>query len=83
MTALWEYQLYEPVKAFLEAQGYEVKAEVSGCDVVAVRGKEPPVVVELKMRFNLELWGSVGVPAKIWGWACHPGPGSGCLSATA
>jgi len=28
---------------------------VSGCDVVAVRGDEPPVVVELKTRFNLEL----------------------------
>ncbi|MBL6597720.1 MAG: hypothetical protein ISP41_02420 [Alphaproteobacteria bacterium] len=50
-----ETDLYEPVKTFLEAQGYEVKAEVSGCDVVAVRGDEPPVVVELKTRFNLEL----------------------------
>jgi len=50
-----ETGLYEPVKTFLEAQGYEVKAEVSGCDVVAVRGDEPPVVVELKTRFNLEL----------------------------
>ena len=50
-----EVDLYAPVKAFLEAQGYEVKAEVSGCDVVAVRGIEPPVVVELKTRFNLEL----------------------------
>jgi hypothetical protein len=50
-----ETDLYEPVKAFLEAQGYEVKAEVSGCDVVAVRGDEPPVVVELKVRFNLDL----------------------------
>lgn len=50
-----EIDLYEPVKSFLEAQGYEVKAEVSGCDVVAVRGDEPPVVVELKTRFNLEL----------------------------
>jgi hypothetical protein len=50
-----ETDLYEPVKAFLEAQGYEVKAEVSGCDVVAIRGNEPPVVVELKTRFNLEL----------------------------
>ncbi len=50
-----ETDLYEPVRAFLEAQGYEVKAEVSGCDVVAVRGDEPPVVVELKVRFNLDL----------------------------
>jgi hypothetical protein len=50
-----EIELYQPVKAFLEAQGYAVKAEVSECDVVAIRGDEPPVVVELKMRFNLEL----------------------------
>jgi hypothetical protein len=50
-----EIELYQPVKAFLEAQGYAVKAEVSQCDVVAIRGNEPPVVVELKMRFNLEL----------------------------
>ena len=55
MTGRLEVDLYEPVKAFLEAQGYAVKAEVSGCDVVAVRGNEPPVVVELKTRFNLEL----------------------------
>jgi hypothetical protein len=55
MTGLREVDLYEPVKTFLEAQGYAVKAEVSGCDVVAVRGNEPPVVVELKTRFNLEL----------------------------
>jgi len=50
-----ETALYAPVKAFLEGQGYEVKAEVSGCDVVARRGDEPPVVVELKTRFNLNL----------------------------
>jgi hypothetical protein len=55
VTGRREVDLYEPVKAFLEAQGYEVKAEVSSCDVIAVRGAEPPVVVELKMRFNLEL----------------------------
>ena len=50
-----EIELYQPVKVFLEAQGYAVKAEVSGCDVVAIRGDEPPIVIELKMRFNLEL----------------------------
>jgi hypothetical protein len=43
------------VKALLEAQGYEVKGEVIGCDVVAVRGDEPPVVVELKRAFGLAL----------------------------
>ena len=50
-----ETALYQPVKAFLEAQGFEVKAEVCGCDLVARRGSEPPVIVELKLRFNLAL----------------------------
>jgi hypothetical protein len=50
-----EVELYEPLKTFLEAQGYVVKGEVNGCDVVAVRGGEPPVIVELKLRFTLGL----------------------------
>ncbi|HLJ63410.1 MAG TPA: DUF2161 family putative PD-(D/E)XK-type phosphodiesterase [Stellaceae bacterium] len=54
MSAL-ESDLYAPVKRFLEAQGYEVKGEVKGCDVVGVRGEEPPVIVELKRRVSLEL----------------------------
>ena len=35
--------------------GYEVKGEVRGCDLVARRGDEPPVIVELKLRFTLAL----------------------------
>lgn len=50
-----ESDLYQPVKAFLEGQGYDVKGEVRGCDVVGVRGDEPPVVVELKRAFSLGL----------------------------
>lgn len=50
-----ESDLYAPVKALLEGQGYVVKGEVRGCDVVAVRGDEPPVVVELKRAFSLSL----------------------------
>jgi hypothetical protein len=50
-----EADLYPAVKAFLEAQGYDVKAEVRSCDVVAVRGDEPPVIVELKLGFSLAL----------------------------
>ena len=50
-----ESDLYRPVKALLEAQGYSVKGEVLGCDVVAVRGKEPPVIVELKRTFGIGL----------------------------
>lgn len=43
------------MKALLEAQGYVVKGEVRGCDVVGVRGDEPPVIVELKRAFGLTL----------------------------
>lgn len=50
-----ESDLYPTVKTFLEGQGYLVKGEVKGCDVVGVRGAEPPVVVELKRRFGLSL----------------------------
>lgn len=50
-----ETSLYAPVKAFLEGQGYTVKGEVGRCDVVAKRGDEPPVIVELKTAFNLDL----------------------------
>ena len=50
-----ESDLYAPVKALLEGQGYVVKGEVRGCDVVGVRGAEPPVVVELKRAFGLGL----------------------------
>ncbi|MBF9051981.1 hypothetical protein GTA62_07275 [Roseobacter sp. HKCCD9010] len=51
-----ETELYPPVKAYLEAQGYEVKAEVAGADVVAQRGSEGVVIVELKTRFSLALF---------------------------
>ena len=50
-----ETDLYLPVKRFLEAQGYDVKAEIGDCDVLAVRGEELPVIVELKTGFNLQL----------------------------
>lgn len=55
MTA--ETALYPPVKAFLEHHGFTVKGEIRGCDVVAVRAGEPPLVVigELKLGLSLEL----------------------------
>ena len=52
-----ETSLYAHVKAFLEGQGFEVKGEVHGCDIVAVRDDEPPrvVIAELKLTLSLEL----------------------------
>ncbi len=50
-----EADLYVPIKGFLEAQGYQVKGEIGNCDMLAIRGDEGPVVVELKERFTLAL----------------------------
>jgi hypothetical protein len=50
-----ETELYPAIKSFLEAQGYTVKGEIRECDVVALRGNEPPVIVELKTTFSLQL----------------------------
>jgi hypothetical protein len=50
-----ETDLYLPVKRHLEAQGYVVKAEVKGCDAVAQRGDEAPVIIELKQSLTLAL----------------------------
>lgn len=50
-----EADLYPALKRFLEAQGYEVKAEIGACDIMARRGEEPPVVVEMKLSFSLAL----------------------------
>ena len=50
-----ESDLYLPLKQFLESQNYEVKGEVEDCDVLAIRGEEAPVVVELKLSFNLNV----------------------------
>lgn len=50
-----ETELYEPVKRYMEALGYEVRGEVHHCDLVALRGDEPPVIVELKKTFNIPL----------------------------
>lgn len=55
MAALRETDLYPPVKAWLEAQGFEVKSEVGAVDVMARRSDEDPVIVELKTGFTLKL----------------------------
>lgn len=51
-----EADLYPHVKAFLEARGYIVKGEVGAADLVAVRGDDDPLIVELKLRLNLTLY---------------------------
>jgi hypothetical protein len=52
-----ETDLYPILKGFFETAGYRVKGEVCGCDIVAVRDGEPPllVIVEIKRSLSLEL----------------------------
>lgn len=54
--AIRETELYDPVKRLLERQGYVVKSEVGAADIVARRGAEEPVIVELKTSFSLALF---------------------------
>jgi hypothetical protein len=59
-----ETSLYPAVKRFLEAASFDVKGEVEGCDIVAVRVAEglALAIVEMnRMRAADELW--LAVPA--------------------
>ena len=51
---VYEKDLYEPVKEFLEDKGFAVRSEVSDCDIMAVKGSDI-IIVELKTAFNLKL----------------------------
>ncbi|MEO1639425.1 MAG: DUF2161 family putative PD-(D/E)XK-type phosphodiesterase [Pseudomonadota bacterium] len=50
-----ETDLYPPIKAYLEGQGYDVKGEVGAADIVARRGDDL-LVVEMKLGFSLALF---------------------------
>ena len=52
-----ETSLYPAVKRFLEGQGYEVKGEIAGCDVVGVKPGEPTrlVIAEMKLGLSFDL----------------------------
>ncbi len=49
-----ETDLYPPLKAWLEAGGFTVRAEVGGCDIAACKGDDL-VLVEMKRAINLDL----------------------------
>lgn len=51
-----EADLYPPIKAYFQRQGYEVKGEVGAADIVARRGDDAPLVIELKVGFSLTLF---------------------------
>jgi hypothetical protein len=51
---LRECDLYAPVKAYLQALGWEVKAEVTGCDAAAMKDGKL-LAAELKLTLNLDV----------------------------
>ena len=55
LTGKSESELYLPIKRLLQGQGYVVKSEIASADVVACRGDEEPVIIELKTSFSLTL----------------------------
>lgn len=54
MNKYYEVDLYHPVETYFTKLGYDVKAEVNDCDVVATKGDQL-VIVELKKTVNMTL----------------------------
>lgn len=50
----YEKDLYEPVKSYLSHHGFEIRAEVKNCDLVAKKG-DLVLVVELKRQLSFDL----------------------------
>jgi len=50
-----ESDLFEPIKKYLESNGYKVRAEVKNCDVTATKDDEL-IIIELKLSANLQLF---------------------------
>lgn len=56
MAIVREEELYAPIKNYFAHKGYEVKAEVNHCDLVAIHPHtEETIIVEMKKTFNLAL----------------------------
>ncbi|MCF7857728.1 MAG: hypothetical protein K9N07_00175 [Candidatus Cloacimonetes bacterium] len=49
-----ESDLFDPVRNYLSANGYRVRAEVKNCDIVASKDNRI-IIIELKLTPNLEL----------------------------
>lgn len=54
IKSLKESDLYQPIRTYLEGQGFTVKGEVQHCDVTALKD-DNIVVVELKKYLNLDV----------------------------
>lgn len=50
----FERDMYAPVKAYFQSQGWDVKAEVQGCDMAALR-EGRLLMAEMKLTLNLDV----------------------------
>lgn len=53
-STIRETDLYAPLRDYLTAQGYTVRAEVKGCDITATKG-DALIIIELKRSMTLTL----------------------------
>jgi len=51
---LKESDLYQPIKSYLQARGFEVKGEIKDCDIVAKKDNKI-IIIELKLTLNITL----------------------------
>lgn len=72
-----ESDLYPPVRAWLEARGYDVRAEVGAADVVGRHEDGRLAIVELKLGFSLALFhqGIARLSVTDDVWLAVPPPG--------
>ncbi len=50
----YEADMYEPIRNYFVAQGYDVFGEVKHCDLTAIKGEEL-IIVEFKRNLSVEL----------------------------
>ncbi|MCC6489716.1 MAG: hypothetical protein IT364_19645 [Candidatus Hydrogenedentes bacterium] len=63
-NSIRETDLYAPLRDYLTAQGYTVRAEVKGCDVTATKG-DALIVVELKRNMTLTLLAQAALRQRV------------------
>ena len=72
-----ETSLYLPVKRHLESLGFTVKGEVGGCDLVALSGNDPPIVVIGELKLS-SIWNSSFKVSSARAHAMRSGLPPGC-----
>ncbi|HHV59091.1 MAG TPA: hypothetical protein GXX49_02100 [Clostridiaceae bacterium] len=78
---LFEEDLYRPIYEYFTNMGYTVKSEVQYCDITAIKD-DTLIIVEMKIRLNLELITQAALRQRITGnvYVAVPKPGKDMFS---